>query len=146
MAITSPRHNFRGQSPVPLDMPDERNHLLLLARAIRHLQESVRQHPRGATTCSATYTMADLDSLILAGASAADITVSLLSAEGREGRQVAVKKTDSSDNLVVIDPAGSETIDGSGTISLVQQHACRLIQSDGANWRLVASVGNATAL
>jgi len=146
MALSSPRKDFRGQPSVPLAWPNPREWLVLVSQAIRVLQENTRKHPVGTTTCSTTYTMIDLDSLILAGATAADLSVFLLTATGRQGQVVSVKKTDASENLVVIDPVGSETIDGSSSISLTQQNAVRTMQSDGTNWRLIGSIGNATAL
>jgi hypothetical protein len=90
--------------------------------------------------------MLDLDSLILAGATSAALSVFLVSAVGREGQVVSVKKTDSSENLVTIDPSTTETIDGSSTIGLSQLNATRVMQSDGTNWRLISALGNATAL
>lgn len=146
MAIASPRKSFRGQQPIPLAWPDPRDWLVTVSRAIRFLQESSRKHPVGVTTCSATYSMLDLDSLILAGATSSALSVFLVSAVGREGQVVSVKKTDSSENLVTIDPSTTETIDGSSTIGLSQLNATRVMQSDGTNWRLISALGNATAL
>lgn len=146
MAITSPRAAFRAQPPVPLALPDQRTWLVLLSRAIRFLQENARKHPVEVRTVSATYTMLDIDSMILAGATAADVSVFLLTAAGREGQVISVKKTDSSSNLVVIDPAGSETVDGSTTISLSSENACWMLQSDGTNWRVLSALGTTTAI
>jgi hypothetical protein len=95
---------------------------------------------------TATYSMVDIDSLILMDATDGDRTVFLLTAAGREGRLAEVKKTDSSANTVKIDPTGSETIDGSSSIVLTQKNAMRAMRSDGTNWRLVGAIGNSEAL
>jgi len=146
MTIDSPRKGFRGSTPVPLDWPDQREWLILVSKAIHSLQGNMRKHPVNVVSLSATYTMVDVDSLLLVDASGGDKTVFLLTAAGREGREVFIKKTDSSENLVVIDPKDSETIDSSSTISLTQKDACRGMMSDGTNWRLISAIGNSTAL
>lgn len=129
-----------------MDWGDAREHRTLLARAIRQLQERLRRHPIEVVTVTADYTMVDIDSLILMDATAGNRTVTLLTAAGREGRRVIVKKTDSSANLVTIDPAGAEKIDDAATIALTQINASREMMSDGTNWVLISAIGNATAL
>lgn len=146
MPVTSPRTDFRGTFPAPIDWADQREHLSLLARAIRQLQESFRRHPIEVVTVTANYTMVDIDALILGNAASGSLTVTLLTAAGREGRRIAVKKTDSSINTVTIDAAGSETLDGATTVVLTQQNAVRDYISDGTNWRLLSAIGNATGL
>jgi hypothetical protein len=144
VAVASPRKTFRGLRQVPLEWEDDQ--LILLARAVQQLQERSRQHPVEVVTVTSSYTVLDPDLLILANASSGDVTVTLQTAAGRERRRVIVKKTDTSSNLVIIDPDGSETIDGSSTISLTQKNAVREMMSDGTNWRLISALGNATAL
>lgn len=144
MVVTSPRKDFRNFRTVPLEYDDER--LVMLAKAVQQVQERVRRHAIEVVAVTANYTMLDIDLLILADAAAGNVTVTLLTAAAREGRRVIVKKTDVSSNLVIIDPAGSETIDGSATLSLTQRYAMREIVSDGTNWHLISAIGNATSL
>lgn len=146
MPVTSPRADFRGIFPAPLAWEDEREHRGLLARAIRQLQELFRLSPTQVVSATVNYTMVDIDVLILCNATTASFTVTLLTAAGREGREIYVKKTDASNNTVTIDAAGSETLDGSLTIILVQQYAVRGYKSDGTNWQLISAIGNATTL
>jgi hypothetical protein len=146
MVIASPRTGFRGQPLTPTAWPDEKEHLRLLAEAIRTLQETSRIYPVGIKSVTDNYTMTDLNLMILANATSTAITVTLQTAAARPGRRIIVKKTDSSNNLVTIDPAGSETLDGATTIALSQVNAVREYISDGTNWRLVAAIGNATEL
>ena len=146
MVIASPRQTHRNLQTVPSEWPDALDHLRMIAQAIRQLQLRARAYPVTVISVTANYTMNDIDVLIKGDATAGDITVTLLSAKAREGRRIIVKKTDSSANLVTIDPDGSETLDGAATISLTQQNAVREYISDGANWQLIGAVGNATGL
>lgn len=141
MVIASPRSTHRSLAPVPTEMDDDREHRKMLAQATLQLQERARNLPIGVTSVSANYTMIDTDGLILMSASGGARTVTLLSAAGRTGREITVKKTDSSSNAVTIDAAGSETLDGSATVTLDQQHDARTYRSDGSNWRLIATAG-----
>lgn len=144
MVIASPRAAFRDRQPVPIDWPDEREHRRLLARAAQEGQEHERKYPVDVVSKTAAYAMTDIDLVILGDATSGAFSVTLLTAAGRAGRRVIVKKTDASANTVTIDPAGTETIDGETTIALSQQHAGREIVSDGTNWWIVSAHGYAT--
>lgn len=147
MVLTSPRSSFRPLTPVPTEWGDEREHRKILAQAVQQLQTRSLNSPIEVPAAqTANYTMTDADTLILVDATGGNKTITLLSAIGRKGRRVAVKKIDATANLVVIDAAGTETLDGSLTISLTQKNAVREWMSDNANWRLISAVGNATSL
>jgi len=91
---------------------------------------------------SADYTVTepDRDKLIKVDATAGAITISLLTATvAGDGFQVAIKKIDSSANTVTIDANGSETIDGSLTLSLANQNDVAILTSDGTNWYIFNS-------
>ncbi len=146
MVLTSPRASARPMQAVPQEWADPVDHARLTANAVRALQGRSILHPVDVTSTSANYTMTDVDLVILGDATTADITIGLLTAAGRMGRRIIVKKTDASVNLVIIDPAGSETLDGVASLGLSQKNAVREYVSDGANWRLVSALGNATSL
>lgn len=146
MPITSPRSSFRGLAPIPQDLLDIREWAAQIAFVLRQIQERIRLFQIEVVTTTANYTMVDIDSLILGDATTASITVTLLTAAGREGRDIYVKKIDTSDNTVTIDAEGTETLDGSTTIVLTQRNAVRGYRSDGTNWRLISAIGNATTL
>ena len=146
MVITSPRASFRALSPVPTEWDDQRDHSRIIANALKQLQERIRLHPVEVVTATADYTMVDIDLMILGNATVAAFTVTLLTAAGREGRRIIVKKIDATENIVTIDAAGSETLDGYTTAGLTQLNSVREYVSDGTNWRLVSAVGNANAL
>lgn len=144
MALTTPRTAFRDLRRVPLEFAD--SNLLQLAHAILQLQNRAKRHPIEVRSKTADYTALDVDQLILVDATAGNVTITLPTAVSRRGRRIIVKKTDSSNNLVIIDPDGSETIDGSSSISLTQLNASREMMSDDTNWQLISAIGNATAL
>lgn len=145
MALTSPRQNFRGLDPIPLTMPSEEEHRTLIARGLIAVQDRSLRHPIEALSVSATYSMCDIDLAICANATAAAITVNLLTAAGREGRRIVVKKTDSSANAVTVDAAGSETMDAAATRILPYQYDAIELVSNGTNWEVLSRVYGASA-
>ena len=92
---------------------------------------------------TSAYTATISDHTILCNATSAAFTVSLPTAAGITGRRYTVKKTDSSGNAVTVDPAGSETIDGSTTKTLSAQWDWLTVQSNGTNWVTVAQTPGA---
>jgi hypothetical protein len=80
-----------------------------------------------------TYTATTSDDVILCSGSA--FTVTLYTASGNTGRHLVLKKTDSTlTNIITIDGAGTETIDGALTKTLNTQYESYEIYSDGTNW------------
>ncbi len=83
---------------------------------------------------------ADRDKVILVDSTSGTVTITLLAAAtAGDGFQVAIKKTDSSGNTVVIDGNASETIDGATTLTLSTQYDVALLVSNGTNWFVVNS-------
>lgn len=84
-------------------------------------------------TKTANYTVLVSDDVLLGSGSA--FTFTLPTAVGIAGKVFYFKKTDSSiTNLITIDAAGSETIDGALTRVLYFSSETMTIESDGANW------------
>ena len=77
-------------------------------------------------------------SLILADATSAGITVTLRTAVGCLGHRVTIKKTDSTENAVILDGSGSQTIDGELLWTLSVPYECITIVSDNSNWKIVS--------
>lgn len=83
---------------------------------------------------------ADRDKLIKVDATSAEVDITLLAAAtAGDGFQIAVKKTDSSGNAVIIDGNSSETIDGALTLTLSNQYEVAVLTCDGSNWHVVNS-------
>jgi hypothetical protein len=87
------------------------------------------------STVSTNTTLSNSDNIVLCTNSASSITVSLPTAVGISGRIYTIKRTSTQD--VIIDPAGTETIDGNLTITLTSstdRASLAIIISDGSNW------------
>ncbi len=74
------------------------------------------------------------DGVVRCDATTGAIVYTLLTAAGRPGAKLYVKKIDASANTVTIDPAGAETIDGAATLVLSARWDAVLLVSDGVNW------------
>lgn len=100
-----------------------------------------------AKTTAYTTLAIDNDNTILADATSAGFTVTLLAAStAGDGYEIAIKKTDSSANKVTIDANASETIDGDLTKVLQTQYSWVVLRSDGSNWHIVGSGDNRAVL
>lgn len=95
---------------------------------------------------SANYTVDEDDrgKLLAVDATSGNVTMSLPAiADVPEGFTVAVKKVDSSSNSVILDPDGSETIEGSAQLSMATEDQTVTVTSDGSEWLVVADTGSA---
>lgn len=93
-----------------------------------------RPAPRRVT---ASYTAKADDRFILADATGGAVTITLPTAVGVAGCEIAAKRLNSGANSVTLDGAGAETIDGAATKVLTTQYETARLVSDGANWHLV---------
>jgi len=83
---------------------------------------------------------ADRDKVILVDATAGNVTITLLAAAtAGDGFMLAVKKTDSGVNTVIIDANSSETIDGSLTLTFSNRNEVAVLISNGTSWSLINS-------
>lgn len=73
--------------------------------------------------------------IVLADATSGALTIQLPTAD-ETGREVRIKKIDSSSNTVTASPA-SGTIDGSATAPITVQWAALTLVSDGTNWYVI---------
>ena len=91
------------------------------------------------TSKSANYTGTGADSYICVDASGGARTITLPTAASVAGRMYAVKKTDSSINIVTVDGNGAETIDGAATYILKKQYDCVFLISNNVNWEVFST-------
>jgi len=87
------------------------------------------------TVTAASDTLVDTDHTTLCDCTSNAITINLPTAVA--GLRYEIKKIDSSSNAVTIAANGSETIDGSATVTLQSQFQSITIVSDGSNWFIV---------
>lgn len=92
------------------------------------------------TTKTANYTATATDYVIMCNNTSGAITISLPNASGCAGRVYIIKKISGAGNNVVIDPFGSNQIDGSSTRTMTAQYESVLIQSDGSDWFVLANL------
>ena len=92
---------------------------------------------------TANFTITETNGLItyLVNATGGAITVTLPTAAGNQSYFV-IKKTDSTANIVTIDPYSSETIDNSSTLPLNDQYNYVGIISNGVNWVVIDEFRN----
>ncbi len=91
------------------------------------------------TGVTATSTLLFDDDALISGTLAAGITVNLPSAASAPGKRFIIGKGDSSGFSVTIDPASTQTIDGSATLAISTQYQLATLISDGANWITVST-------
>ena len=78
--------------------------------------------------------------LVTTGASTITATLPAVSAaDATAGRVVTILKIDGGAGSVTIDGDGSETINGSTTVSLTSQYDYRTIVSNGSEWIVISS-------
>lgn len=91
-------------------------------------------------TVTSAYTLDSADETILANASGGAFTITLFTAVGIAGKQLRIKKIDTTTNIVTIDGDGTETIEGDTTYPLGAQNRSVILESDDANWRIMGIV------
>jgi len=80
-------------------------------------------------------TLLTTNAIVLVDTTNGNVTIDLPPAE--KGIHFVIKKTDNSANTVIIDAAGSETIDGSTTKTLPNQYDSIRIVSDSVEWWVI---------
>lgn len=102
-------------------------------RWLNTLQQYIQSRV-GYVTVTTSYDVPAGVFLVLCDCSGGNITVTLPSTITNEGRQICVKKIDSSGNTVTIDSFSGENIEGASTSTLTTQWATKLFMSNGQAW------------
>jgi hypothetical protein len=102
--------------------------------------QTVRQN-EFSTAAVSTTSLLSSDAEIFVDASLGAVTLNLPAAATVKGRVYSIKKIDSTSNAVIVDPNGTEKVDGALTKSLVSQFAGTQIVSNGSNWFVRGSGG-----
>lgn len=87
----------------------------------------------GIVTVTSAYTVPENVFYVRADATGGAFAVTIPVALLRDGRRILVKKIDASGNAVTVTRSGTDTFEGSNTISLAAQWAKTLIISNGNN-------------
>jgi hypothetical protein len=90
---------------------------------------------------SSSYSISDLDQIILVDSTSAVRTVTLPSASTIPGRRYMIKdwKGTSATHTITIATVSSQTIDGSGSATLTTNYQAMEMVSDGANWSIISN-------
>ena len=83
-------------------------------------------------------TDSSLADLVLIDATGGAVTVDLPpTVASNAGREIAFRKVDAGGNAGTVDTPGSETIDGSASVSLASQWDTAVLVCDGTNWHRI---------
>ena len=86
---------------------------------------------------STNLTVSEGGVVVVADALVGQVSINLPAAADNVDRVIMVKKVDGTSNNVVVDPNGSETIDGATSYTLSTQYQAVSIISDGTEWHIV---------
>lgn len=97
--------------------------------------------PGGLTTQTSNYSILSNDGTVNFDATSGSVTGTLPTAVGISGKTITIKKIDSSANTVFIAFTGGQNADGrtGNAITLRTQYEFFTLQSNGANWIIVAT-------
>ena len=93
--------------------------------------------PMNVRTVTASEALSASDTLVLADATAANVTLSLPPAASEEGRELIIKKISDPPNSVIVTPNGSEAIDGNPGVTLSVKNEVVHIVSNGTGWWVI---------
>ena len=85
-------------------------------------------------TYTSSQTLTTDNRVVLCDATSGAMTITLYTAAGNEGRELQIKKIDSTANFVTIDGNASETIDDVTTFDLELEDEALTLRSDGSDW------------
>lgn len=91
------------------------------------------------TDAGTTVTVGALDSTVLLSAAAGTIIATLPTAVGITGRKYLVKRTGAGVGTYTVATTSAQTIDGAATYALTILYKYVEVQSDGANWSIIAN-------
>ncbi len=90
------------------------------------------------------FTATENEVVILADATLGNLTITLPAASGVTGRIYIVKKIDTSNNSVIVDPNSTETIDDRTSFNLNKRFASVMFISNGTSWFTLSKIDGQT--
>jgi hypothetical protein len=94
-----------------------------------------------AASISQTLNLGTGNLLVDATAGAGGITLTLQSAAGISGQRVRITRIDTGAGTLTINTTSAQTINGSLTYVLTNQWQTVTLESNGTNWRVIATAG-----
>ena len=118
------------QKPSEYDPLDSFNYRQWFYRVYSHILSTVK-----VKTTTAAYTVENDIFYVRADATSGVITITLPTASVYPGRRIFIKKIDASGNAVTVSRGGTDTIEGSNTITLAAQwNSQELISNGNTMW------------
>ena len=112
-----------------------------ISRQFARISEAIDQGADGylhqTTSVSTSHAASLNDSVVLVNATSGNKTVSLPAAAQCKDKRYVVKKIDSSGNLVIVDPNGTELIDNVTAYTISATYGSIDAVSDGSNWWVI---------
>jgi len=102
----------------------------------RKVQQYVTSRTK-TTTVTTTYSVVADTYYVRADATSAGFTITLPTADGCAGRQITIKKIDSTANIVTVACTGAQTIDGAATKTISTQYISYTFICTGSNWEII---------
>jgi hypothetical protein len=93
------------------------------------------------TSKTAAYTLTASDATVLGDTTSGAFTLTLPTAVGITGRIYTVKRGNGGSNNLMVSGTSAQTFDGATTKTLGAQYAALTVQSDGANWQILSTLG-----
>jgi hypothetical protein len=118
------------------------NHLRLIKAVLQATFPNADGPIQFASTATKTvdYTVVadDTNALMIGDATAAVVTFALPAVATSDGMVIGFKKSDSTAHAVILDPNGSETIEGAAQVVLGEQYDCVWLWCDGSAWWVIS--------
>ena len=88
-------------------------------------------------TVTSNYSLLLNDFTILVNALSGNVTITFPDATDNSGKIYNIKKIDSSGNLVILLPSGTQKIDGYSSQQIANMNTCLTIITDGVGWFII---------
>lgn len=128
-----------GSSIVNIDSTNSRMSVGLNATTPTSTLQIIGSFALPIRTVTANTTATATDHTILGDTTSAAFQLTLPTAVGITGRMYTLKRTNSGANNLTVGTTSSQTIDGSTTYVMTTQYKYITVQSDGANWVIIAN-------
>lgn len=113
---------------------DGSNWITILSSMVSPMLNGIRGN---SVDVSTNYTILDTDWRVRVNAALGTVTITLPSAIGRLNKLFAVRKIDSTFNIVTVNTTSNQTIDGSLTWELRNPNDLVEVIGDGTNWKVL---------
>ena len=76
----------------------------------------------------------EINEMVLCNPTIGGFTINLPTSIGKLGKNITIKNASNSNNTIIIQAFGSETIDNNTSVNIITEYDLVRLMSDGANW------------